>query len=36
MTAARHPAAHACGLILAFYAAGVVAELFCRLQGVGL
>lgn len=33
--ASAHPSARACQLVLAPYAAGAVAELICRLFGVG-
>jgi len=33
--AAAHPSAHACGLILALFAACAVAELICALAGAG-
>lgn len=32
--ALAHPSACACRFVLGIYAAGVVAELFCRLTGV--
>jgi hypothetical protein len=34
--ACAHPSARACQFVLAFYAAGVVAELICTLTGVPL